>query len=508
MSVAAAGVDNILRDHGLIDSLDAVATYVAAQRWSAGLGRAVREVTVEDAAVLVDAEATLLFTVTRITYTSGTAVRYALPLGFRPVGDALAERAPDYMIGVASTPRGERLLYDALGDPAYIHWLWNRIRGRETVRTAIAALRFECPDPETLEASPTPAVRPLRVEQSNTSMEIGDTAFLKHLRRVEAGPAHELEMAEALRRARFTHFAPILGTGLYAEPGAAETPFVLVQPFLHNASEGWALALTSLRDMYADAEEPGERDPAQRRAIVDDQRAAFLGEAARLGTVVAEMHITLADGGLGEPFEPTPITTTVLAGWADEMTASLDSLLSRGDETTTAVRAVRGQVVARFDALRTVEPGGLCTRIHGDIHLGQTLRTDSGWIILDFEGEPDRSPPERRQLSTPLRDVAGMLRSFDYAAAAALAERLVPASAEWEELMAYGDDWAQANRDAFWAAYLETVGQRGLLPEAGAALTVRRAFEVHKAVYEVGYELGHRPSWAAIPLRFLTRGAG
>src|SRR5439155_18281726 len=104
-------------------------------------------------------------------------------------------------------------------------------------------------DPDRLEAAAAPAVRPLRVEQSNTSLEIGEAAFLKHLRRIEAGPAHELEMADALRRSGFTHFAPILGAGLYAEPDAPDTPFVLVQPFLHNATEGWALALTSLRDL-------------------------------------------------------------------------------------------------------------------------------------------------------------------------------------------------------------------------------------------------------------------
>ncbi len=146
--------------------------------------------------------------------------------------------------------------------------------------------------------------------------------------------------------------------------------------------------------------------------------------------------------------------------------------------------------------------------MHGDLHLGQLLRVDTGWVILDFEGEPDRTPAQRRELSTPLRDVAAMLRSFDYAAAAAIAERAAPDSEEAQGLFGFGDAWADANRDAFWSAYLEAIGSDPILPEPGPALVIRRAFEVQKAVYEIGYELGHRPTWVEIPLRFLLRGAG
>ena len=129
--------------------------------------------------------------------------------------------------------------------------------------------------------------------------------------------------------------------------------------------------------------------------------------------------------------------------------------------------------------------------------------TDEGWKIIDFEGEPAGEVEARRRRSSPLRDVAGMLRSFDYAAAAALAERMRPHDPLWSQLSAAGEAWAVANRDALWAAYLERVDGTSLLPAGGDALVVRRAFEVSKAVYEVGYELGHRPGWVGIPLRFL-----
>ena len=204
---------------------------------------------------------------------------------------------------------------------------------------------------------------------------------------------------------------------------------------------------------------------------------------------------------------PAPLTEESLNNWANTMTGELDRLLARDEPALDPLRDVRDAVVARFDQIRGLSPGGLLTRIHGDLHLGQLLRIDTGWVILDFEGEPDRTAAERRQLSSPLRDVAAMLRSFDYAAAAAIIERTAPDSAEAEILRGYGEAWADANRDSFWSSYLEAIGSQPILPAPGPSLVLRRAFEVQKAVYEIGYELGHRPAWVPIPLRFLLRGA-
>jgi trehalose synthase-fused probable maltokinase len=200
------------------------------------------------------------------------------------------------------------------------------------------------------------------------------------------------------------------------------------------------------------------------------------------------------------------MTDVSLNTWANTMTAELDQLLARQEPSLDRLRDVRNGVVERFDQIRGLSPSGLLTRIHGDLHLGQLLRVDTGWVILDFEGEPDRTPAERRELSSPLRDVAAMLRSFDYAAAAAIIERAAPDSDEAADLFGFGEAWADANRDAFWSAYLETIGTQPVLPGPGPSLVLRRAFEVQKAVYEIGYELGHRPAWATIPLRFLLRG--
>lgn len=505
MSAQTATVEGILADAGLTGWLDEVGAYINRQRWSGAQDTSVASVTVDDAALLLERDPTVIFTVTTVAYTDGRARRYALPLGLRRVGDPLAERAPTFMIATLPDDEGGRLLYDALGDPSYVHWLWQAIRQCRTVPTATSMLRCECDDPAALEDTDAPWLRILTVEQSNTSIEVGEGTFLKHMRRVEPGPSHEIEMAKALAAGGFTHIAPILADVLYETRDGVTAPLAIVQPYLRNSADGWALALTSLRDLYADAEEAlatGAPDP---HTVVTRQGGAFDGEAARLGAVIAEMHVALRGLNDGANMRPASITSALLDAWADSMIAELDALLAIPEWSVDPHHDVSDSIRSHFEALRTADPSGLCIRIHGDLHLGQTLRVDSGWILLDFEGEPDRTPAERRALGSPLRDVAGMLRSFDYAAAVALTDRILPESADWEGMMAFGDEWAAVNRTAFWNAYVETVGDTQLLPTPRSTHMERRAFELQKAIYEVRYELGHRPSWVGIPMRFLLR---
>ncbi|HEX6539465.1 MAG TPA: hypothetical protein VF155_09815 [Candidatus Dormibacteraeota bacterium] len=494
-----------MTESGLDQALDDIGAYVVRQRWSGAIGRVVREVRILDALRIEEIETPTFFTVTRVSFDDGLQRDYALPLGHRPVGDPLAERAPDFMIGglAGDTPR---FLYDAIGDPEYVRWLWRSAHRELRLQTAVAALRFRVFDAESLERDLDPPLRVLGVEQSNTSMILGEGTFLKHLRRVEPGPSQELDMLAALGRAGFRHTAPLQAAALYEPPDAAPTPVVLIQPFLHNGTEGWTLALTSLRMLYAESEDLAVAlGSGERRAAVEEHGGVFAPEASRLGAVVAEMHRALAAPDLGDGFSPEPVATGALRSWAEEMTCELDALLARPDPALEQLRPHRDEIAARFAAVRSLAPTGQRIRIHGDLHLGQSMRTDSGWIILDFEGEPDRTPAQRRRKTSPLIDVAGMLRSFDYAAAVALAERILPQSADWEGMLAYGEAWAQACREAFWASYLATAGDSDLVPDPAAAAVLRRAFEMQKAVYETSYELGHRPSWAAIPIRFLLR---
>jgi maltokinase len=490
-----------LEPFGIATAAGAIRSWLLRARWFGGRQRRVERVELDDLAVLRTEAPTVLFTLWRVDYADGGSEIYSLPLGIRTAPHPIARLGPDHLIGTVASAHGTLLICDALADPEAAEELWRMLAEERRVETAVGRLvsrRFLDVDPDIPDRP-----RLLDVEQSNSALVRGQLDFLKWSRRIEAGPSVELEMAQALGERRFPHVPALHGHISYQSGEGTPALQALLHAYLHNGTEGWRLALTSLRDLYASVEETEAVSALERWELVDDQGGSFQDEAARLGTVTAELHLVLADPSLTGVLAPAPVGSAQLAAWADTMTGQLDRLLASGEPVLAPLNERREVLVARFDALRRLGDGGLAIRVHGDYHLGQVLRTDEGWKIIDFEGEPAGEVEERRRRSSPLRDVAGMLRSFDYAAAAALAERMRSHDPLWHHLSAAGEAWAGANRDAFWAAYLERVDGSGLLPEDGGALVVRRAFEVSKAIYEVGYELGHRPEWVEIPLRFL-----
>ena len=490
---------DILTAHGLPDTA-VLGDFLQRQRWFAGRGRSLSDVRVLDTAVLIEGNPSLVYLLLGASYADGGDERYQVPLAFRegePPAD-LGERL------VTQHDQDGRLVtvYDALAEPSLAWWFWQVMAETRTVPTGAGELRFRS-EGVTLEGAGPETIRSLGREQSNTSLVRDDSEVLKVMRRIESGPTPELEMSLALSRAGFTHIATPLGSGEYVARGGEPALAAMLQEFLHNGTEGWTLALTSLRDLYAGAEEKPPQDDEERHRAVLEQGSSFQPEAERLGDVTAEMHLALASPSLPEHMRAQPITQQMLHTWADEMAAELDALLGNDSPTLAPLRARRPAIVARFEALRSLSDAGLAIRIHGDYHLGQVLRVDAGWVILDFEGEPDRPLEARRIRSSPMRDVAGMRRSFHYAAAAALMERSSPDHPEWEPLFLQGVAWAEASCDSFWNAYLARAAQGTLLPPPDPTTVMRDAFELQKAVYEVGYELGHRPDWVSIPLRRL-----
>lgn len=497
----------ILEQLGLGDAPTWLAEFIPQQRWFGGRGRELREVTVADAAVLVRNHLTLVLTLVTVTDASGRKDHYQVPLGVRERRGSLLEHAGAETVIAEIEHEGTVLaVYDALADPDCARVLWEGIAAGRTWPAVHGRLVGRA-EAEGLEGTPDEVIHPLGREQSNTSLVRGGRDLLKCMRRIEMAPSVELEMTLALDRAGFRHMAPALGMLEYHREGGPEGPILLamVQPYLHNGTDGWAMALTSLRDLYADAELDGvPADPEERRRRAEEQGGAFTPEASRLGEVTAEMHAALAADHSAEAMRRAPVDAQMLQRWADTMVSELDQLLVAEDPRLDPLRDRRDALRARLAALAEVADAGFAIRIHGDYHLGQVLRTDEGWTVLDFEGEPVRSVPERRERWPALRDVAGMLRSFDYAAAAALGERMSPDDVQWGALFAQGDAWAHVNRAAFWEAYTRTAGPvEGLLPVGEDALLVCRAFELHKAIYEVRYELAHRPEWVGIPLTFL-----
>jgi maltokinase len=471
----------------------ALAEWLPRQRWYGG-GEAIRAVRLDELSAIGGDGAEVAICIATVELEGGGSVTYNVPValsspnGLRPTDPAaiLYEDA-------------QSLIFDALADARSAAPLWRIIAGGGSVPLRSGRLSVGGGG---LDRSASD-IAPLAREQSNTSLVVGGQHLLKVMRRPAFEPSVELEMTRALDEAGFDHLAPPEAWLHYERDGEQHGALLAIaQPFLHNGSEGWTLALTSLRDLYADAEEHMPADAAQRTQAVEDAGGSFTAESARLGDITARMHLALTQAA-GPDVAPQPITGAVLGAWADGILGELEALVAPGTEALRELPAHREALEARINAIRTLQEPGLAIRIHGDYHLGQVLRTDSGWTVLDFEGEPRRPVEHRRRRHSPLRDVAGMLRSFDYAASVALIERLTPADPAWDHVRAHGLSWAAANREAFWAAYVERTAGSALLPDPGAALTLRRAFEIQKAIYEVGYEMAHRPSWVPLPLGFL-----
>ncbi len=472
---------------------EALATWLPRQRWYGG-GPAIRAVHCDELSPISHGDLDVRICVAAVEHADDTRTAYNVPVavssgGLRPSDPAAIIHEDE-----------DVLLFDALADGRTAAPLWRVIAVGDPVRLGAGRLAVGGGGLDPSRAD----IAPLKREQSNTSLVVGGDHLLKVMRKLAFEPSVELEMTRALEDAGFGHLAPPQAWLHYErddEPHGAL--LALAQPYLHNGTEGWTLALTSLRDLYADAEEHTGGDAAQRTQAVEDAGASFTPDAARLGDITAQMHLALARAD-GPDLAPRPITPTLLAEWADEILADLDALIAGGNAALARLPDHRSALEARVAAIRTLHEPGLAIRIHGDYHLGQVLRTDSGWTVLDFEGEPRRPVEHRRRRHSPLRDIAGMLRSFDYAASVALLERITTADPAWNHLWAHGRAWAVANREAFWAAYVERTAGTALVPDPGAALTLRRAFEIQKAVYEVGYEMAHRPSWVPVPLGFLV----
>ncbi|HUS60964.1 MAG TPA: phosphotransferase, partial [Acidimicrobiales bacterium] len=242
------------------------------------------------------------------------------------------------------------------------------------------------------------------------------------------------------------------------------------------------LALTSLRDLLGHPVGPaGGIAPA-------DAGGDFAAEAERLGEMTAKLHVAMSDAFGTEAGDPSR--------WVGLMRDQLESVGGAAEPWVSAAALA-------FDRVLELGDVGVSTRVHGDYHLGQVMRTDSGWFVLDFEGEPARPIKERRKHRSPLKDVAGMLRSFHYAGAIALRDRM---EARSEEMEALARAWEEHNRAAFLEGYLSAKGVADLLPSREAdILVVLTAFEMDKAIYELAYERAHRPGWETIPLAALTR---
>jgi maltokinase len=453
------------RDFSFLDE-QTLNEWIVAQRWFASKARDVAHIEVMEAVPLRTESPLLVLALVESRFPTGTHETYQLPLGLRPVSDGWEQRVILEADGWT--------VYDALADPAHGRELLHRMRGGSEVSLEDGTLRFRWAVSAGAGLGGTVDVRPVGVEQSNSSVVFGESLILKAFRRLEPGVNPELELLRFLSGRGFEHIAPLAGW-YEVEARHLDATLGVLQEYLAGARDGWELTLDELSS-----------DPE-----------AMLARLRDLGAVTGQLHAALGSDATDPAFCPDEPSTEALSLLLADIDEQIERVFLDLPETE-AVAPIRGRgqdVRERLQALTHIGAGGKVIRTHGDFHLGQTMLSDRGWVILDFEGEPARPLPERRLKRSPLRDVAGMLRSFSYATAGARLLRGGEPPADWE---------ARA-RESFLEGYHETVDHGLLPPGEDPTQKLLSVFELEKAVYELRYELNNRPDWVAIPVAGILR---
>jgi trehalose synthase-fused probable maltokinase len=431
-------------------NLDDPAPWLVQQRWFGSKGREPAGVEVLDL-VVVDPEPPLLgIALLAVHFTAGPDEIYQLPLVLE--GDGELHDLPTDRLASNRLLRLIEGAGKASSEHGRVDFDWNRER-------ALIPAGAEG--------------RPIAAEQSNTSVVYGENAILKVFRRLEAGINPELEMLRRLDARGFLQIPALLGWFEYRGEGL-EATLGIVQEFIADGRDGWEWVLDRLGD---DAE-------------------SLLAPLRDLGRAVGAMHTALGGDPDDPAFAPEPLDAERAGALVAALDQQIDDLFrALPDDPRLAPIAGRHEELREQLRALAASGGGMAIRVHGDLHLGQTLIADRGWTILDFEGEPARSLAERRAKHSPLRDVAGLLRSIAYAPLAARLQRGAEPPADWEERA----------RVEVLDGYLEAVDPQLLPPTRDEVDQLLAIYELEKAVYELNYELNNRPDWVEIPVAGIAR---
>ncbi|MDQ3171857.1 MAG: maltose alpha-D-glucosyltransferase [Acidobacteriota bacterium] len=498
---------------------DLLLPFLQRQRWFGGKGREPKRATFVEWLRLTDTPEPMFFTIASVEYADGGEERYVLPIVARPATGATdpMRQSPHAVIGRLSGAR-EGYLLDASADAdASKALLALTIGGQQRASKRGVLEGMPAPALEALIGGADLTPRQLTADQSNTALTFGDRLFMKIYRRYEAGENPDVEIIRHLAAAGFTCIPSYGGAITYrlasGEPGSV----AMLQSLVTNQVNGWEHAVDELQRFF-DHVETVVQTPAQRGgdapppAAITDAIGAYLATATRLGTRSGQMHVALASPNGDAAFEPEPFTQDSLDSLIENMhTLAVSTLetVERGRGAMPAqvqpladeLLARREQLIGEFEALRAAVPGATRTRVHGDFHLGQILWTDGNCVFLDFEGEPARPLADRREKQSPLKDVAGMMRSFSYAAHAALFAWSRSRPDDFARLEPWARVWAHWASAAFLAAWKEAAGNASFVPKDPATFDrLLRAFLLEKAFYEIQYEINNRPDWVRIPL--------
>ncbi|MGH6647000.1 maltose alpha-D-glucosyltransferase [Aquabacterium sp.] len=484
--------------------------YIETQRWYAAKGAAIKTVGLTDSAVWEEGRHSWLLPLVDVENQGQDGSTYFLPLAM-----AWEDKDEERMRGLANAAVARvrqqasvGLMADAFADEAFCRALLKGMATNQTLDTDKGALTFKSTPAFNKLVGDDLAALPINKPQgqsSNTIVTIDDRLFLKGYRRVRAGVNPEVEIGRYLTEVvQFPHCVPVAGTLEYTGKDGGTMTLAVVQGYVPNQGDGWTYT-TGYLQRYL------ELRRTSLESVPEGVHGAYLAVIETLGLRTAQLHLAFAQRTGNPAFDPEPLTATDLQGYRSRISAdardaltllqsSLPQLSPEAQEEARRVLAARELINDRIAHFTTGTPRALKTRFHGDYHLAQVLLTKNDFVITDFEGEPGRSFAERRVKQSPLKDVAGMLRSFSYARLSALRGSAVN-DEELGTLAPFAAEWEEQTRHAFLDAYARATKDSGLhdTQEAGQGLSA--LFELEKALYELRYELNNRPDWVRIPLQ-------
>jgi maltose alpha-D-glucosyltransferase/alpha-amylase len=523
------GWDSLFRDHvvpwriGMAEKLRAqfetelAPAYVQRQRWFAAKGEPVERVQIVEHARLEVEQRIWLLVLADVLGPRETG-RYFLPLALA-WDDSEEERVRDMAAGGLAKVRQQAavgLMGDAMADDAFCYAVVAAIGSNRVLKASGGQLRFV---PTRAFADLTPAspdeLSPVKLlgMSSNSVALLGRKLFLKAYRRIREGINPELEIGRFLTDVvKFPHCVPVAGHVEYVDEAGVVSTLALLQAGVDNQGDAWTFAVDALvRNLDL------ARAAPEAPALPD----GFMTLVRTLARRSAQMHAALSQRSGDDAFDPEPLRADDIPQWVkqvhDDALATIDLLSGQREGLSQdlqplllAVLAGAPRLLQRVDDCAQHVPQGFKTRYHGDYHLGQVLLVNNDFVIIDFEGEPARSLPERRRKHSALRDVAGMLRSFDYARHTAL-QQAAQHAGEIDKLAPVTAAWLQEARAEFLDAYREEALIAGLYASKDAfdaQQPLLGLFEIEKALYELRYELANRPDWVGVPLRGVSALAG
>jgi maltose alpha-D-glucosyltransferase/alpha-amylase len=518
--------------------------FLQRSRWYGAKSRELRLVKILDAIPLARQAQAPVLLILQTTYVDGGVEQYLLPVGYTTAPARVQEEHPQAIIAAMEVQQGndgrtDGVLYDGLYHEEFPALLLSLFAGRKKPHndhgelTAVSSPGFRADIREKAEKA---SGRVLKAEQSNSSIVYGAEYFLKLYRRFEEGLNPDPELVRYLSEVRgFSAIPSFLGTLEYRRPRGKALTLGLLQQYVPSQSDGWSLAQSTVSQYFervlARHAEPPSAAALRPNAFQTDHRripelvtelvgTLMIEQTILLAKRTAEMHHCLAAATENPDFAPEPFTklyqrslyqslrTNALRG-LEVLSKNLRRIPDEYQEAVSALLAARQEFLAPVRAVLERPISGLKIRIHGDYHLGQVLFTGKDFVIIDFEGEPMRASTERRLKRSALRDIAGMMRSFHYAAYSELFKHAYLRPEDFATLEPYADFWQRSLSGLFLSCYLEQAAGAPFLPRTREEREILlRAFLVDKGIYEMLYELNSRPEWAVIPVQGIAEVLG